>query len=132
MKHSTECVNLWTDELVALATVAGITIPQSLQDLITRWPPDPPGVANAQTRAMAKLALAIKQRSDTRTDYQWAFSTVPPSWQPTPQQVQSQGSTSMSSELSRQVLPPADWSLAPNPAAGEESDNAGGGDGNGA
>jgi hypothetical protein len=129
MKHGTECVNLWTDELVALAQIAGVVIPQSLTDLIAHWPPNPPGVANAQTRALAKIALAVRQRSDTRTDYAWPFPKTPPTWQQAPMQVSPQQAMGMSSELPGEVLPPAPWSMAPNLEPDQSPDQSGGGGG---
>lgn len=118
MKHSTECINLWTDELVALAQTAGIAIPQSLTDKINRWPANPPGVANAQARVIAKLTLAIKQRSDTRTDYAWPFPPTPPTWTKSPQQLSAQQPITGDSEAPGEVIPPAPWSLRPE--GGEE------------
>ena len=53
MKHSTRCIQLETDELVALCQsmlVSPLAIPQSLLDLLANWPPSGPGIPNATAR----------------------------------------------------------------------------------
>lgn len=115
MKHSTRCVQLETDELVWLCQsglVAALVVPQSLLDLVANWPPNPPGVPNAQSRVTAKLTLALQQRSDTRRDYAWPFSKTPPSWARAPQQGTGAIPKTEDSVSAGPVVPPAPWSPA--------------------
>lgn len=62
--QSSETIELWLDELVALGQALGYTIPASLTTIVGRMKPNPiPSFPTAQQRMQAKVQAALKARS---------------------------------------------------------------------